>query len=58
MVEHDSHNAFISYYLKFELSWVLFCFACVPLQDYGDSVEVDGFDIDYGVRIFFFWENV
>lgn len=20
-------------------------------QDYGDSIEVDGFDIDYGVRI-------
>jgi hypothetical protein len=25
----------------------------VTLQDYGDSVDLDGFDIDYGVRIFF-----
>lgn len=23
---------------------------CVCVQDYGDDVEIDGFDIDYGVR--------
>lgn len=23
----------------------------VALQDYGDSIDLDGFDIDYGVRI-------
>lgn len=25
-----------------------YLFVCV--QDYGDDVEIDGFDIDYGVR--------
>jgi len=52
VVEVDSHNAFNSYYLNFKLC-VVFIFLFVAWQDYGDLVEVDGFDIDYGVRILF-----
>ena len=33
---------------------ILFCL--FARQDYGDSVEIDGFDIDYGVRMII-WEN-
>lgn len=36
---------------EFKLYWLFFRLL-FTWQDYGDSIELDGFDIDYGVRIF------
>ena len=47
----------ILYDPKYQLRWLLFCLL-VAWQDYGDVVEVDGFDIDYGVSMIFYYVRI